>query len=291
MSLSAADLASIKSTATSKFETSIQNVSEQTYKLFTVQDTFGTEGYVPTMLGGLGAAAEWLNKRVLHRVAEFGIRFVGKVYANGIQEKKEVIRVSPVATAAKYGAMLAKDAAGFGNTKFIDALKNNVPGFDRDAWFGDHTFSDEPDAVVQSNLIAGSGPTWYLLNEESFVEATAEDYHFQTYGGDNTQIDFMEDSLGLGWRAVKIFAPGFWANAVASKATLTSENLNGAITVQSKFKNDKGVRIGAKAKYLVVPRSLSAAAEKLIKAALVEGGNTNTDLGRLTLVVLDDLEA
>jgi len=291
MSLSAADLALIKSTKTSKFETVLANVSEQTYQLFTVQDTFGAEGYVPTLLGGLGAGQEWLTSRVLHSVNEFGVRFVGKVYENSVQVKKEALRISPVATAAKYGAALAKDASGFSNTKVISLLAANASGFDNDPLFGTHTFSDAPGAESQSNLIAGSAIKWYLLNEESFVEATAEGYTSQVYGGDNTEIDFKEDSVAFGWRAVKIFAPGFWANAVASQADLTSANLNAAIALQAGFKNDKGVRIGAKAKYLVVPRALSAAAEKLIKAALVDGGNTNIDMGRLTLVVLDDLTA
>lgn len=290
MSLSAADLALIKSTATSKFETELQAAVEQTYRLFTVQDTFGAEGYVPTILGGLGPAQEWLNDRVLHSVNEYGVRFVGKVYENSIQVKKEALRVSPVATAAKYAAMLAADARGYSHQKVVSLLRDNANGFDNEALFGEHKFSDAAGAPTYSNLITGNGARWFLLNEKSFVEATAEDYQSQVYGGENTEIDFMKDSVAMGWRAVKIFAPGFWANSVASEAALTSENLRAAMTAQSKFKNDKGQRIGAKAKYLAVGPSNAAAAEKLIKAALVDGGNTNIDMGRLQLIVLDDLE-
>lgn len=289
-SVSAIDLPLIKSTATSKFDTDLQQTTEQTYRLFTMQDTFGAEGYVPTMLGGLGEAQEWLTSRVLHSVDEFGVRFVGKVYENSIKVKKEALRTSPVATAAKYATMLAEDARGFSNRKVIQLLRNNAAGFDRDALFGEHKFTDDAGAPTYVNLLSGSGARWFILNEKSFVEATAEDYQSQVYGGDNTDIDFMEDSIAMGWRAVKIFAPGFWANSIASEQALNSENLRAAMTAQSKFKNDKGRRIGAKGKYLVVPPSLASAGEKLIKAALVDGGNTNIDMGRLQLVVLDDLE-
>ena len=76
---------------------------------------------------------------------------------------------------------------------------------------------------------------------------------------------------------------------MASDAALTSENLRAAMDVQAGFRNDKGRRLGKKAKYLVVSRANAGAAEKLIKAALVDGGNTNLDLGRLQMIVLDDL--
>lgn len=291
MILTADDLALIKSTATSKFETELQATPDQTYRLFTVQDTFGAEGYVPTILGGMGPAQEWLTTRVLHSVGEFGVRFVGKVYANGIQVKKEALRISPVATSTKYSAMVASDAQGHSHTKIVELLNSTTGGvgFDKAPLFGDHKFSDAVDAPVYTNYIAGNGSRWLLLNDMSYVEATAEDYALQVYGGDNTAVDFMEDSLAMGWRAVKIYAPGFWANSLASEAELTSANLRTAINTMAQFKNDKGQRIGAKPKYLVVSPANAAAAEKLIKAQLVDGGNSNIDYGRLTLVVLDDL--
>lgn len=289
-SVSDIDLPLIKSTATSKFETELQAASEQTYRLFTMQDTFGAEGYVPTMLGGLGEAQEWLTTRVLHEPGEFGVRFEGKVYANGVKVKRERLRTSPVATAAKFAAQLAEDAASFSHRKIVSILRANAAGFDRDPLFGEHKFTDAVDAPTYVNLLDGSGPRWFILNDKSFVEATAEDYQAQVYGGDNTAVDFMEDSVAMGWRAVKIFAPAFWANSIASQQALTSENLRATMTAQSKFRNDKGRRIGAKGKYLVVPQSLASAGEKLIKAALVDGGNTNIDMGRLQLIVLDDLE-
>ncbi len=55
MPLSKAQVDALRVTGTAKFSTALQAVNDQPYKLFTMQESFGSEGYVPTMLGGLGA--------------------------------------------------------------------------------------------------------------------------------------------------------------------------------------------------------------------------------------------
>jgi hypothetical protein len=191
---SAIDLPLIKSTATAKFETALA-AAGPTSLPFVMQDTFGAEGYVPTLLGGLGAGQEWLTNRVLHSVSEFGVRFVGKVYENSVQVKKEVLRVSPIATAAKYAALLAQDTTTFSPLKAIELLNSNANGFDREPLFGAHAYV--LDGEVFDNAIEGPGPRWYALNDESLVEATAEAFQLQFYGGDNTHVDFVEDSIAM----------------------------------------------------------------------------------------------
>lgn len=293
MPLSQAQVDELRVTSTSKFETQLTQVSEQIYKLFTTQDTFGSEGYVPVMLGGVGAGQEWVTSRVMRAIKEYGVKFTGKLYENSVKLKNTQIADAIAATGAKVGAELAKDAAQFSQEQIEALLRGNPAGFDAEPVFGEHSYSDAAGAPVYSNDIAGQNSAWFLLNEHSFVEATrtGEDYSMQIYGGTaDSHLGFTEDAVAMGWRARKIFAPGFWANSVRSKAALTSENLRAAMTQQAKFKNDAGKRIGARAQYLVVGHSNAAAAERLIKAALVDGGNTNVDLGRLQLIVLDGLE-
>lgn len=293
MPLSQAKVDELRVTGTSSFETQLSQVADETYKLFTMQESFGSEGYVPVLLGGVGAAQEWLTTRVMHRINEYGIAYKGKVYENSVKMKNTQIADAIAATAAKVGAELAKDARQDCALRAISVLADNLDGFDEEPLFGTHTYSDAPGAPSYSNLIDGTGPAWFLLNEYSVVEATRTDENttFGVIGGtQDSHLGFTEDSVAMGWRHRKLFKPGFWANSVCSKAALTSENLRAAITTQVKFKNDAGKRIGAKAKYLVVSHGNAAAAEKLIKAALIDGGNSNLDLGRLQLIVLDDLE-
>lgn len=293
MPLSQAQVDEVRVTGTSSFETQLSQAVDETYKLFTLQESFGSEGYVPVMLSGIGAGQEWVNARVMHAISEYGVKFTGKVYENSVKMKNTQVADAIAATAAKVGAELAKDARQDSALRAIGVLKNNAAGFDQDPLFGTHTYSAEPGATVFSNDIDGTNEPWFLLNDYSLVEAvrTGEGPTFAVIGGtQDSHLGFMEDAVAMGWRYRKIFAPGFWANSVRSKAALTSANLRAAMNLQVKFKNDAGKRLGVKAKYLVVGTSNAAAAEALIKAALVDGGNSNLDLGRLQLIVLDDLE-
>lgn len=293
MPLSTEQVDVLRVTGTSSFETALTQAVDETYKLFTMQESYGSEGYVPMMLSGIGAGQEWVDKRILHEVTEYGIKYEGKVYANGVKRKNTAVADSLVATASRVGAELAKDARQDSALRALNVLKANLKGFDNEPLFGTHTYSDAPDAPSYSNDIAGTNEPWYLLNEYSLIEATRTDENttFAVNGGTaDSYLGFHEDSVAMGWRHRKLFAPAFWANSVRSRAALTSANLRAAMNLQTKFKNDAGKRMGAKAKYLVVGTSNAAAAEALIKAALIDGGNTNLDLGRLQLVVLDDLE-
>lgn len=296
MPLSQAQVDEARVTSTSAFETQMQREVEQVYRLFTVQDTFGSEGYMPILLGGIGSGQEWLTTRLMQAINEYGVRFIGKLYENSVKRKNVALADAIAATSAKIGQALAVDAQGFGQERIEAVIKSNASGFDGEPLFGDHTYSDAVGAPVYSNDLAPAsnpGAAWYLFNEYSFVEATrtGEDFTMQVNGGTpDSYLGFHEDSIAFGWRARKIYAPGFWANSVRSTYALTSENLRAAMDAQAKFKNDAGKRVGAKAKYLVVSRSNAAAAEKLIKAALIDGGNTNLDLGRLQMIVLDGLE-
>lgn len=288
--LTADALALIKSTGSAKFESDLQQVTPRTYELFTSKDTYGAEGYVPFLMGGIGQSEEWVAARTLHEIAEFGVSYHGKLYSNGAKHKKVFLADSPVVKAAKIARALAEDAIAEPQKRILEALKANATGFDNVALFGAHKYATL--GVEYSNDIAGAGDPWMLLNSQSMLELTreGEDFQFQVYGGDNTSVDFLEDSIAMAWRARKIYRPGFWANSIRSQAALTSENLRAAMQKQANFKNDKGARIGKKSNILVVGQSNSAAAEKLIKSALIDGGNTNIDLGRVTLVVLDELD-
>lgn len=290
-SVSELDLPLIKSTATAKFDTILQENVQGLHRAFTMLDSYGTEGWVPTMLGGMGPSQEWVNTRVLHETNEYGVRFVGKVYSNGTKTKKEALRISPVKTAAKLAAQVATDAQNEAYRRIMAALNANIEGFDKDPLFGAHKYTTTLGAPVYTNNIVGASEPWYLVNSESMIEVPADgaDFQLQIYAGDNTAIDFMEDSMAFAWRRVCIYGAGFWANSIRSGAALTSENLRAALKLGSTFKNDKGQRLGQKYTHILVGQNNAAAVEKLFKAQLVEGGNSNMDFGRLQFLVLDEL--
>jgi phage major head subunit gpT-like protein len=288
--LSAEALALIKSTGSAKFESDLQQVTPRAYELFTTPDTYGSEGYVPFLMGGLGQSEEWVNARTLHEIKEYGVSYHGKRYSNGVKHLKTYLADSPVVKASKIAAALAADAIAEPQKRVLEALKGNSTGFDNVSLFGDHIYSAA--GAVYSNDINGSGSPVYLLNKFSMLDLTRtdEDFQMQIHGGDNTSIDFLEDSIAFAWRKRGMYRPGFWGNSVRSHEALTADSLRRMMHLQANFKNDKGARISKKSNILVVGQSNQAAAEKLLKAALIDGGNSNMDLGRCTLVVLDELD-
>lgn len=292
MTISAAALAELKSTLSAKFATDLAARVEKAYEAFVTRDTFGSEGYVPFLIGGVGAGQEWTDTRVMRAINEYGIRYVGKLYENSVKIKKTTLADNIAAKAATIGAKMAVSADAHEEIQAYNVLASNPNGFDGDPLFGlDHKYSDAEGADTFANVIDGAAAAWYLVNKEALIIADreGEGYTAQVYGGDNTEIDFVEDSLAIGWRARKIFAPGFWANAMKCKTALTADNLQSAIALKATFKNDTGELLGNPFTHLVVGRSNEAAALKLLKAALINGGDTNVYLNRLQLIVSDQL--
>lgn len=294
MPLSNEAIEQIKTTGSAKFVDTLAARVGRAFEQIITRDTFGSAGYVPFMLGGVGTGQEWTGSRLMKKLRSYGVRFNGKKYENSVKVDVVDLADDPAMGAARVAARMAESAARFDEKAVYSVLKNNAAGFDGEPLFGTHTYEDEAGATVAtySNAIDGTASAFYLVNSKSVIVATreGEDFTFQAIGGAaDSQLTFEEDAVAMGWRTRKIYAPGFWANAVRSKAALTAENLQEAVALMHSFRGDDGEPLDNAPTHLVVPRSLEAAATKLLKAMLVNGGDTNTDYNRLTLIVSDDL--
>ncbi len=284
MPLSNEALQAIKATGSAKFADTLAARVGKAYEQLVTRDTFGSAGYVPFMLGGIAAGQEWVASRLMQALASFGVRFNGKKYENSVKVQVTDLADDPAMAAARVAARMADTAARYDEKAVYGVLKSNSAGFDGEPLFGTHG--------TYSNDIEGTGAAWYIGNSQSIIVATreGEDFTFQAIGGTaDSELTFAEDAVAMGWRARKIYAPGFYAHTVRSKAALTAENLQEAISRAHSFRNEAGEPIDNAPTHLVVPRALEAAATKLLKAMLVNGGDTNTDYNRLTLIVSDDL--
>ena len=295
LALTSSQLDAARSTFSSKFDTIFDARPDPQYNAITERDTYGSEGYIPFWMGGVGSGSVWNigNGRTLASVAEYGIRFVGNLYENSILLPKIQLADSPAVKAAKAAEKMAQSAIIHETKNAFAILSSNSTGFDGAALFGTHAYSSAQGAPSYSNdLVTGTGnPVWYLCNGSSLtiVDREGEGYTPQFYGGENTDVDFNKDSVALGWRARKIFAPGFWANTVRSDAPLNSANLHAARNLLATFKNDKGDLLADSIPtHLVAPRGLEAAADLLLKAQQISA-TTNIDQNRFQLIVTDYL--
>ena len=293
MPLSREEIEKMDATYTSKFETVLSTQTNSSVMKIVLPDTFGAGGYVPYLMGAISAGREWVGSRLFKSLKTYGVRFTGKKYENTVEVQVDDINDDPALGASKIADAVAKTIPLHTEKQVIAVLASNAQGFDGAALFGDHTYSTEVGAPVYNNDItaaAGSeGPTWYVCNEKSVVVATrtGEDYTPQMLAG--TDKEFTDDAVVFGWRARKIFAPGLWFDSVRSNKALTAENLEEALTRAAGFKNDIGEPVNNDMKFLVVPSSLESAANKVLKAMLVDGGNTNTMYNRLEIIVSKQL--
>lgn len=292
LGLTSSALDAARSTFSGKFDTIFDARPDASYNQITDRDTYGSEGYIPFWMGGVGSGQIWAGSRLLSPVAEYGIRFEGALYENSIKIPKIQLADSPAVKAAKAAEKMAKSAIVHETKNTFGLLSSNASGFDGAALFGAHTLSSADGAPRYNNdLVTGTGdPIWYLCNSESLliVDREGENYTPQFYGGANTDIDFNQDAVAMGWRARKIFAPGYWANTVRSDAPLNSANLHAAIQLMSTFKNDTGDLINNEPTTLVAPKGCEATVDLLFKAALVSA-TTNIDYGRLKTIVTNYL--
>ncbi|MCE5420260.1 MAG: Mu-like prophage major head subunit gpT family protein, partial [Acidithiobacillus sp.] len=128
-------------------------------------------------------------------------------------------------------------------------------------------------AATVSNLQAGTGPAWYLLDNSRalkpliFQERTAPELQAMTQAQD--EAVFMRDEYRYGIRYRCNAGFGFWQLAYKSKATLDAANFNAAMAAMMATRADGGRPMGIKPTHLVVPPSLRADALTLIKALMI----------------------
>jgi phage major head subunit gpT-like protein len=308
-SLTADALDAMRSTFSSKFDSELQSAADPSYEGITERDTFGSEGYVPFLMGGVGSGQEWVNgtSRLMLPIAEYGIRFVGKRYENSVQLPVIQIADSPTVKAVKVASAMADSAITHEAENAWTVLSGNKVGFDNVPLFGNHSYYAADGTTViggpysndfysaSNTYVNAAGatviyPTWYVTSKKSIIIADreGEDYTSQFYGVEGSTIRFVYDAVAYGWRARKIFAPNYWANTARCNLPLNSANVHFVLAQMAQYKNDAGKLLGSKATTCAFPRSLLPAANLLFKAEVV-GATTNTDFGLLETICTDYL--
>lgn len=157
----------------------------------------------------------------------------------------------------------------------------------------DHLVGDGEHAVPVSNMQAGSGAPWFLLDTNRPIKPLLFQermpYQFQAMNKDSDPHVFYHDQYEYGIRARVSAGFGLWQLAFASKDTLDPTNYAAARSAMMAFKSDAGRPLGIMPNKLIVGPSLEQDARKVVKNELVvEGGVTcsNEWAGSIELVVV-----
>lgn len=128
-------------------------------------------------------------------------------------------------------------------------------------------------ATQVSNMVAGSGSTWYLLDTNRAIKP----FIFQLRRGVQlVRMDRPEDEqvfmqkkfrYGVDYRAVATY--GLWQLCYASQQPLTADNYAAARSAMMSFKNVDGRPLGILPNLMVVPPSLEEQGREILQADFI----------------------
>lgn len=182
--------------------------------------------------------------------------------------------------AAKFGDGLVWP---FLNSGFTTRCYDGQPFFHTDH----PVLNKQGDEVSVSNVQAGSGPAWFLLDCSNYIKPVVfqsrKPFEFQRLDADTDEVVFRTRHYLYGLHGRCNVGFSFWQLAFASKAPLTAENYAVLRTAMESQRGDYGKPLGVKAQLLVYPPTLEADARRLLVADTVaEDGVAITNIWKGT---------
>ncbi len=247
-------------------------------------------------LGQSPALREWVGDRVLKDMAAQAYQVQNKLYEGTVAVKRTDIEDDNVGVYTPLFSEMGRAAKAHADQLVFGLLAagETTTCYDGQNFFDtDHPVYPNVDgtgtATLVSNLQAGTGPAWYLLDTSRalkpliFQERTTPELEAMT----STQDEgvFMRDEYRYGIRYRCNAGFGFWQLAYKSKAALDAANFNAAMAAMMQIKADGGRPLGIKPTTLVVPPSLRADAMALIEAQLTTGGASNPNYKAVEVIV------
>lgn len=248
-------------------------------------------------LGKFPKFREWIGSRQYKNMQAHSYSIVNKKFESSIEVDRDEIEDDEIGVYAPLFETMGQSAKEFPDEYIFGLLKQ---GFTETCYDGqnffdtDHPVYAEVDgtgaASTISNMAAGTGPGWYLLDTtrpiKPLIWQTRRKMAF-TSKTNATQSDEVFDTdkykYGADCRANAGF--GFWQMAFGSKAALNVANLRAAQQKMEAFKSDGDTPLKIRPVLLVVPTSLRQDAEDILDKALINGGDSNPMYKKFELLV------
>lgn len=242
------------------------------------------------------ALREWVGARVVKDMAASAYQVQNKLYEGTVGVKRTDIEDDTVGVYTPLFAEMGRAARAHADQLVFGLLAagESTLCYDGQNFFDtDHPVYPNVDgtgtAVTVSNLQAGTGPAWYLLDCSRalkpliFQERTKPELEAQTSTQNDTVFTTDEYRYGIRYRCNAGF--GFWQLAYKSKAALDAANFNAAMAAMMSIRADGGRPMGVKPTHLVVPPALRADALALIEAQTLAAGQSNPNYRAVEVIV------
>ena len=253
----------------------------------TLEEEYGWLGLFPSI-------RRWLGDRVVNSmsVSRYAIR--NEDYELTVSVSRNNIMDDRIGIYTPMFQEFGRGVAEFPDRLVFNLLGQgfNLPCYDGQYFFDtDHPVILSPDGTIGSvsNMQAGGGPAWYLLDTSRALKPLIyqERMPFQFVAKDKPADDnvfFKKEYLyGTDGRCNVGF--GFWQMAYASKADLDPDNYALARATLSGMTGDYGHKLGISPTLLVVPTALEKAGRGVLKADRDQFGATNVWMDSAQLLV------
>ena len=248
----------------------------------TKSNTYGWLGEWPTF-------RKWVGDRQFKDLKAHSYTLANEKYESSVAVKRDDIEDDEIGVYAPMFAQMGKGASEFPDELLFGLLGKGFTSlsYDGQNYFDtDHPVYPNVDgkgvAKVVSNMQSGGAnpkTAWYLLDTTHYlkplIHQTRRAPDFKAMTDPKDEQVFLKDEYryGVDMRCKAGF--GFWQMGYGSKAELTLDNYVAARTAMMAFEGDGGKKLNIRPNLLVVPPSLEDKALKIVKAAVLAGGESN----------------
>lgn len=247
-------------------------------------------------LGQFPKLRKWVGDRVIKNLAAHGYVIENDLFESTVKIKRTDIEDDQFGVYSPIMEEMGR-ASGDHPDELIFGLL--AAGFATECYDGqfffdtDHPVGDGENVTSVSNMQAGAGTPWFLLDTSRSIKPLLfqdrDSYKFQMLTKEGDEPVFMRDEYLYGIRARVNAGFGLWQLAFASKDTLDATNYAAARSAMMAFQSDEGRPLGIMPNKLVVGPSLEQAGRKLVNNQLVDSGGvsvSNEWAGSVELVVV-----
>lgn len=245
-------------------------------------------------LGKMPNVRKWVGPRAIQGIAEHDYSIKNEPFELTVGVDRDDIEDDNLGVYDPMFVEMGQSVAAHPDQLVWDLLK---AGFATKCYDGQYFFDTDHPVLdkdgkpsAKSNFSGGAGEPWYLMSTKRAIkpiiyqERKKPQFVAKDKPTDDNVFDRKEYVYGTDMRGNVGF--GFWQMAHGSKQDLTAANFATARQAMMSLKGDYDRPLGIVPDLLIVPPSLEDAAEEILKADRNAAGATNTQKGKVEMLVV-----
>jgi phage major head subunit gpT-like protein len=246
-------------------------------------------------LGQLPFIREWVGPRHIMSLEAFAFAIENRNFETTIEVLRDDIADDNAGTYGVLFSEMGRTAALHPDELVFGLLPGGFTGacYDGQNFFDtDHPVCDAlGNATTASNVQAGGGEPWYLLDTSRAVRPLIYqkrmDYKIIAKDRPDDDNVFWNKKIIYGCDGRSNAGYGLWQMAFASKLPLNAENYEAAKASMTSLRGDSGKLLGVRPTVCIVPPTMENTGKSLFKKPNLAGGESNIHDGEVELIIAD----